>query len=60
MIDRGGSDGRHGNDGNAVTYYSDHERGKTADARITASWYGQSKNLKQRALQDALAYSEAA
>ncbi len=45
---------------NAVTYYSDHERGKTADARITSSWYGQSKNLKQRALQDALAYSEAA
>jgi phage/plasmid-like protein (TIGR03299 family) len=45
---------------NAVTYYTDHERGKNADSRLTSSWYGQSKNLKQKALHKALELAEVA
>lgn len=43
---------------NAVTYYADHERGNDADTRLQSSWYGQSKNLKLKALQTALEFAE--
>tara|TARA_R100001460_G_scaffold4800_1_gene13448 strand:- start:16373 stop:17308 length:936 start_codon:yes stop_codon:yes gene_type:complete len=45
---------------NAVTYYTDHERGNDSDARLQSAWYGQSKNLKIKALEKALEYAEAA
>jgi phage/plasmid-like protein (TIGR03299 family) len=45
---------------NAVTYYTDHERGNDADSRLQSAWYGQSKNLKIKALEKALEYAEAA
>lgn len=45
---------------NAVTYFTDHERGNDADARLQSAWYGQSKNLKLTALETALEYAEAA
>lgn len=45
---------------NAVTYFTDHERGLNADSRLTSVWYGQSKNLKLKALKKALEYSKAA
>jgi len=45
---------------NAVTFYTDHERGNDSDARLQSAWYGQSKNLKIKALEKALEYAEAA
>lgn len=45
---------------NAVTYYTDHERGNDSDTRLQSAWYGQSKNLKIKALEKALEYAEAA
>ncbi len=44
---------------NAVTYFTDHERGRDADARLQSAWYGQSKNLKLKALETAIEYAEA-
>lgn len=45
---------------NAVTYFTDHERGRDADARLQSAWYGQSKGLKLKALESAIEYAEAA
>lgn len=45
---------------NAVTYFTDHERGTDTDARMQSAWYGQSKNLKLKALEKAIEYAEAA
>lgn len=45
---------------NAVTYFTDHERGRDADARLQSAWYGQSKTLKLKALETAVEYAEAA
>jgi len=45
---------------NAVTFFTDHERGRDADARLQSAWYGQSKSLKLKALEDAVEYAEAA
>lgn len=45
---------------NAVTYFADHERGRDADTRLQSSWFGQSKSLKLKALEDAVKYAEAA
>jgi|TARA_R110000744_G_scaffold19304_20_gene51105 phage/plasmid-like protein (TIGR03299 family) len=39
---------------NAVTYFTDHERGSNNDVRLQSAWYGQSKNLKLKALETAL------
>tara|TARA_R110000765_G_C18821236_1_gene595775 strand:+ start:38 stop:1009 length:972 start_codon:yes stop_codon:yes gene_type:complete len=44
---------------NAVTFFTDHERGHTADSRLQSAWYGQSRNLKFNALQKAIEYAEA-
>jgi phage/plasmid-like protein (TIGR03299 family) len=45
---------------NAVTYFTDHERGRDADARLQSAWYGQSKGLKLKALESAIEFAEAA
>ena len=45
---------------NAVTYFTDHERGRDADARLQSAWYGQSKSLKLKALETAVKYAQAA
>lgn len=39
---------------NAVTYMTDHELGRTADTRLQSAWYGQNRNLKNKALELAL------
>lgn len=43
---------------NAVTYFTNHERGSDVDSRLQSSWYGQSKNLNLRALETAINYAE--
>jgi phage/plasmid-like protein (TIGR03299 family) len=45
---------------NAVTYMTDHEIGRSVDARLTSAWYGANKNLKTKALEMALEMAEAA
>lgn len=45
---------------NAVTYFTDHERGRDADARLQSAWFGQSKSLKLKALETAIEFAEAA
>ncbi len=45
---------------NAVTYFADHERGRDADTRLQSAWFGQSRSLKLKALEDAVKYAEAA
>lgn len=45
---------------NAVTYFADHERGRDADTRLQSAWFGQSKSLKLKALEDAVKYAEVA
>jgi phage/plasmid-like protein (TIGR03299 family) len=51
-----------GNDGktawsayNGVTHYVTHERGRSADTRLRANWYGEGKKLTDRAFKLALA-----
>jgi phage/plasmid-like protein (TIGR03299 family) len=44
---------------NAVTYYVDHERGRTRDSALNSAWFGEGAQLKQNALDLAIAYSEA-
>ncbi len=44
---------------NAVTYMTDHEIGRSVDARLTSAWYGANKNLKVRALELAVEMAEA-
>lgn len=39
---------------NGVTHYVDHERGRTADARLSQGWYGVGDALKTDAMQIAL------
>jgi phage/plasmid-like protein (TIGR03299 family) len=36
---------------NGVTYYADHERGRTDDSRMASAWFGDSDRLKSTALQ---------
>jgi len=43
---------------NAVTYYVDHERGRTRDSALNSAWFGEGANLKQSALDLALKYTE--
>jgi len=45
---------------NAVTYLTDHLAGRSADTRLTSAWYGQNKNLKNKALELAVEMAEAA
>lgn len=45
---------------NAVTYMTDHLVGRSADTRLTSSWYGSNKNLKTKALELAVEMAEAA
>jgi phage/plasmid-like protein (TIGR03299 family) len=44
---------------NAVTYYVDHDRGRTRDSGLNSAWYGEGAKVKQDALDLALAYTEA-
>ena len=45
---------------NAVTYMTDHEIGRSVDARLTSAWYGANKNLKTKALELAIEMADAA
>jgi phage/plasmid-like protein (TIGR03299 family) len=45
---------------NAVTYMVDHKLGRSADTRLSSSWYGINKSLKDEALSTALEYANAA
>lgn len=45
---------------NAVTFMTDHLVGRSADTRLTSSWYGTNKNLKTKALELAVEMAEAA
>jgi phage/plasmid-like protein (TIGR03299 family) len=44
---------------NAVTYLTDHLAGRSADTRLTSSWYGYNKGLKTKALELAIEMAEA-
>lgn len=45
---------------NTVTYVTDHKLGRDRDARLTSAWYGTNSKRKDRALQLAIEYAEAA
>lgn len=45
---------------NAVTYLADHELGRNSDARLTSAWFGINKDRKNKALELAVEYAEAA
>lgn len=45
---------------NSVTYLTDHELGKDADSRLTSAWFGINKDRKNKALELAVEYAEAA
>jgi phage/plasmid-like protein (TIGR03299 family) len=45
---------------NTVTYMTDHEIGRSVDARLTSAWYGANKNLKTKALETAVEMADAA
>ena len=45
---------------NAVTYMTDHQLGRTADARMTSAWFGNNQARKLRAVNTALEMAEAA
>lgn len=45
---------------NAVTFYTDHLAGRTADGRLTSAWYGPNRTLKQNALEQAVDFANAA
>jgi len=45
---------------NTVTFMTDHVMGRSNEGRIDASWYGRFRNVKNRALQKAVEYAEAA
>lgn len=54
------SEGSWWNAFNAVTYYTDHLAGRSADTRLTSAWYGYNEKKKIQALEKALEYAEAA
>lgn len=43
---------------NAVTYFTDHIAGRTADSRLASAWYGINKNTKIKALELAVEFAE--
>lgn len=45
---------------NAVTFLVDHKVGRSQESRLTSSWFGLNRNLKQKALTKAIEYAEAA
>ena len=45
---------------NTVTYLTDHVLGRSTDTRLTSAWYGQNRNKKEKALELAVEYAEAA
>jgi phage/plasmid-like protein (TIGR03299 family) len=45
---------------NTVTYMVDHTIGRSNDTRLTSSWYGQNRVKKEKALDLAIEYAEAA
>jgi len=45
---------------NTVTYMADHKLGRSTDTRLTSSWYGQNRLKKEKALELAVEYAEAA
>lgn len=54
----GGNDGSMWSAVNGVTYWCDHERGRSVDTRIASAWFGASNETKQRAMQVALNYAD--
>lgn len=45
---------------NTVTYMADHKLGRSQDSRLTSSWYGLNRTKKEKALELAIEYAEAA
>lgn len=45
---------------NTVTYMADHKLGRSQDSRLTSSWYGLNRAKKEKALDLAIEYAEAA
>lgn len=45
---------------NAVTFMTDHVIGRNADNRLQSAWYGFNKNLKNKALETAVEFADAA
>lgn len=45
---------------NTVTYMADHKLGRSRDSRLTSSWYGLNRAKKEKALELAIEYAEAA
>ena len=45
---------------NAVTFSTDHLQGQSADGRLTSAWYGRTRRLKLKALDNALKMAELA
>jgi phage/plasmid-like protein (TIGR03299 family) len=45
---------------NTVTYMADHKLGRSRDSRLTSSWYGLNRAKKEKALELAVEYAEAA
>lgn len=44
---------------NAVTFHLDHNAGRSSDSRLTSAWYGPNRNLKVKALEQAVKMAEA-
>ena len=42
---------------NSVTYFTDHEMGRSADARLTSSWFGSNQTRKVKALEKAVEFA---
>jgi phage/plasmid-like protein (TIGR03299 family) len=55
---RGAKPGTLWNGFNAVTEFATHERGRSADSRVNANWFGQGGDLIARALDTAVKYAE--
>jgi len=45
---------------NTITYMTDHKLGRSNDTRLTSAWYGQNRIKKEKALDLAIEYAEAA
>jgi len=45
---------------NAVTYLADHKLGRSADTRMSSSWFGSNKDRKIKALNTAMEFAEVA
>jgi phage/plasmid-like protein (TIGR03299 family) len=45
---------------NSVTYLTDHIMGREADSRLTSAWFGSNQTRKQRAVEKAVEFAEAA